>query len=288
MRREEHQSWVDRRILAYAHRGGALEAPASTLYAMERAIALGATGIELDVHASVDGVPVISHDPTVDASSNGSGAIAKMTLASLRALDHAYDFVEGRGDAGDTSDAFVFRGRAPADRRFGVATLDEALEATRGAFVNLDLKDGAPSVPGYEAAVAASIARHRRESEVIVTSFDDARTETFAAIAPGIATSPGLSGLARFTQAVRSGGPVGKLPSHHVALQVPDRFGGSTLVDEAFVEAAHDLGLAVHVWTINDVETMQRLVELGVDGIMSDTPTVLVDALDALGVAYRR
>jgi glycerophosphoryl diester phosphodiesterase len=282
-----HSSWLERRVLGYAHRGGALEAPASTLYAIERAVALGATGIELDVHATADGVPVISHDPTVDASSNGSGAIATMSYEEVRSLDHAFVFVDGRGDEpGARHDEYRFRGRAPADHRFSIATLDEALEASRGAFVNLDLKDGEPAVPGYEGAVAEAIFRHGRQREVIVTSFNDHRTDTFAAIAPGIATSPGIGGLTRFTQAVRSGSRVPRFEDHHVALQVPDRIGGAVLVDHSFVEAAHGVGLAVHVWTINDRETMEALVDLGVDGIMSDVPSVLVGVLAARGVAY--
>jgi glycerophosphoryl diester phosphodiesterase len=280
-------SWLDRRIIAYAHRGGALEAPASTLYAIERAVALGATGIELDVHASADGVPVISHDPTVDASTNGTGTIASKTLAELRALDHAYAFVEGRGDDAAAVGLQQYRGRGPGDPRFTVATLDEALEASRGAFVNLDLKSGAPAVPSYEAAVAEVIARHGRTDEVIVTSFDDRRTAAFASIAPGVATSPGVGGLAQFVQAVRSGEPVPPLAARHVALQVPIVIGGAVLVDERFVDAAHHHGLAVHVWTVDDPATMAHLVDLGVDGIMSDVPTVLVDVLATCGVAYR-
>ena len=281
-------AWLERRVLAYAHRGGAREAPASTLYAIERAVALGAAGIELDVHASSDGVPVVSHDPTVDASTNGTGAIASKTLAELRSLDHAYVFVEGRGDDPSALGGHTFRGRGPHDPRFTVATLDEALEASRGAFVNLDLKSGPPAVPSYEAAVAEAIKRHGRSDEVIVTSFDDRRTAAFSALAPGVATTPGIGGLATFIQAVRSGQPVAPMAAHHVALQVPIEIGGAVLVDERFVEAAHRNGLAVHVWTVDDQATMDHLVDLGVDGIMSDVPTVLVDVLERRGVAYRR
>jgi glycerophosphoryl diester phosphodiesterase len=281
-------AWLERRVLAYAHRGGAREAPASTVYAIERAVALGATGIELDVHSSSDGVPVVSHDPTVDASTNGSGAIASKPLAELRSLDHAYVFVEGRGDDPSAVGSHALRGRGPSDRRFTVATLDEALEASRGAFVNLDLKSGPPAVPSYTAAVAEAIARHGRGDEVIVTSFDDRRTAAFAALAPGVATSPGVGGLAQFVQAIRSGEPVAPMAPHHVALQVPLEIGGAVLVDDQFVEAAHHQGLAVHVWTVDDRSTMDRLVDLDVDGIMSDVPTVLVDVLTRRGAAYRQ
>jgi glycerophosphoryl diester phosphodiesterase len=280
--------WLERRVLAYAHRGGAFEAPASTLYAIERAVALGVTGIELDVHASADGIVVVSHDATVDASTNGSGAIASMTSGDLAELDHGYWFVEGRGDDHETDLDRPFRGRGPADRRFAIATLDEALEATRGTAVNLDIKQGAPDVPDYVATVAGAIARHGVGDDVIVTSFDDQRTARFSALAPDVATSPGVGGLATFVQAVRAGEPPPPLVGNHVALQVPATIGGAPLVDERFVTAAHRAGLAVHVWTINDVPEMQTLVELGVDGIMSDLPSVLVDVTRAAGVDYRR
>ena len=87
--------WLARRVLAYAHQGGAWEAPSSTLFAIRRAVELGATGIELDVHASADGHLVVSHDATVDRTTDGQGAISTMTLAQLRPLDNAYWFVPG-------------------------------------------------------------------------------------------------------------------------------------------------------------------------------------------------
>jgi glycerophosphoryl diester phosphodiesterase len=283
----EHGGWLERRVLSYAHRGGALEAPASTIYAIERAVTLGATGIELDVHATLDGVLVVSHDATVDGSTNGSGAIATLPLETLRALDHAYVFVPGRGDDPTAQNRWVDRGRAPGDPRFGIATLDEALEASRGAVVNIDIKAGAPQVAPYEEAVALAVARHGREDEVIVTSFDDHRTEVFAAFAPRVATSPGIGGLAGFIGSVRSGRTPAPLPAHHVALQLPYRFGGHDVVDERLMAAAHDAGLAVHVWTVNDRSVMDHLIDLGVDGIMSDVPTVLVEAIDTQGKRYR-
>lgn len=282
-------SWIDRRVLAYAHRGGALEAPASTLYAIERAIALGATGIELDVHATSDGVLVVAHDPDVDGSTDGTGAIVDLDFAELSALDHAFRFVPGRGDVPDAAfDAYAFRGRGPDDRRFAIATLDEALEASQGAFFNLDLKNGPPGAPPYADAVARAIVRHRRDDEVIVTSFVDARTEAFSACAPQIATAPGLGGVTHFVQAVRSGEVPPAFSPRHVALQVPDRVAGVELVDGRFVEVAHEMGMAVHVWTVDDPGRMEELVALGVDGVMSDVPSTLVAVLERCGATYRR
>src|SRR5580704_11723247 len=87
--------WPSRRVIAYAHQGGAWEGPSSTLFAIESALAAGATGIELDVHATADGHLVVCHDETVDRTTNGHGSISELTLDELRALDNAYWWVPG-------------------------------------------------------------------------------------------------------------------------------------------------------------------------------------------------
>src|ERR1700694_2054980 len=87
--------WVDRRVISYAHQGGAWEGPSSTLYAIGAAIGSGATGIELDVHATADGQLVVCHDPTVNRTTNGTGLIADLTLDALRTLDNAYWWAPG-------------------------------------------------------------------------------------------------------------------------------------------------------------------------------------------------
>jgi glycerophosphoryl diester phosphodiesterase len=109
--------WLSRRVLAYAHQGGAKEAPSSTLYAMKKAIENGATALELDVHRTLDGHLVVCHDPTVNRTSNGNGAIAKMTLDQLQSLDNAYYWVPGKVvDHSQPESAYPLRGKAPADR----------------------------------------------------------------------------------------------------------------------------------------------------------------------------
>ena len=121
--------WLDRRILNYAHQGGAKEGPSSTLFAIEQSLAAGATAVELDVHATADGEIVVCHDATVDRTTAGVGAIADLTLAEVRALDNAYWFVPGSvvdHDAPD--DAYLHRGKAPSDTRFAIATLREVLK----------------------------------------------------------------------------------------------------------------------------------------------------------------
>jgi glycerophosphoryl diester phosphodiesterase len=280
--------WLERRVLAFAHQGGAKEAPSSTLFAIERAVALGATVIELDVHRSRDGELVVCHDPTLERTTDGSGTISGADRDELAGLDAAYWFVPGLGvSPGHEPEEYPFRGRAPAEHRFGVASLDEALEACRGVFVNLDIKEGPPEVPAYESELALALRRHRREDEVIVASFSDHRTEAFSAYAPEIATSPGVSLLTGFVQAVRAGAPPPEAVRAHAALQVPDTVAGVHLVDERLVEATHAFGLALHVFTVDDEAEMARLLDIGVDGVMTDLPSTLVALLERRGMAYR-
>jgi glycerophosphoryl diester phosphodiesterase len=281
--------WLERRILSYAHQGGAWEAPSSTLFAVRRALELGATGIELDVHATADGALVVSHDGTVDRTTNGEGSIHRLTLAEVQALDNAYWFAPGADvSPGLEADAYPYRGRAPDDHDFRIATLEEILELLDGyptVAVNLDIKATAPAVDPYEERLAQTLAAFGHLDRVIVASFLDAATAAFSGFAPAIATSAGTLAVAEFWRALHQGGEPAVMD--HVALQVPAVFSDQPLVDESFVQTAHRQGLAVHVWTINDEQEMARLVDLGVDGIISDRPSALVPLLDQSHCAWR-
>ena len=276
--------WLERRVLAYAHQGGAREAPSSTRYAIDRALANDADAIELDVHASADGELVVCHDATVDRTTNGHGAIAAMSLAELQSLDAAHYFVEGEGPARDRPAChYRLRGLAPADPRLRIATLSEVLEATRGVLLNLDIKQTAPAVPAYEDRLVAALQDHERSGDVIVASFHESATERVHALAPEIALSPERRGIATFLAAVLTHRRPPEWLRRYAALQVPARVRGVRVVTRRFVEAAHRLGLAVHVWTINDADEMAALIDDGVDGIMTDVPSVLSATLARTG-----
>ncbi|MGO9027130.1 MAG: glycerophosphodiester phosphodiesterase [Acidimicrobiales bacterium] len=278
--------WLDRRVIAFAHQGGAWEAPSSTLSAIRAAVAAGATGIELDVHATADGALVVSHDPTVDRTTDGAGEIAGLTLAQIRTLDNAHWWAPGADvSPGLVAGDYPFRGRAPEDRSFCIATLEEVLEEFDDVVLNLDIKRTAPVVAPYEEALARLLRRFGRCDDVIVASFLDAATDAFSSYAPEIPTSAGTAAVAAFYQAVRDGEEPAAM--RHVALQVPVAFGMLTLVDERFVAEAHRAGLAVHVWTIEEEAEMERLCDLGVDGIITDRPTALVAVLEAREAAWR-
>ncbi|MEY2472471.1 MAG: glycerophosphoryl diester phosphodiesterase [Actinomycetota bacterium] len=279
--------WLDRRILNYAHQGGAREAPSSTLFALRQAVDAGAHALELDVHATADGVVVVCHDATVDRTTASTGAIAQLTYADVRLLDNAYWWVPGEVVAMDrAADEYVHRGKAPADPSFGIASLRDVLTECPDVFLNLDIKQTAPAVAPYEHLVAELLREFERADDVIVASFDDRATDAFAALAPEISTSCGTIMTTAIWQAVQDDEPLP--PTRHQALQVPAAFGDIVVVDERFVARAHDHGLAVHVWTIDEPDEMERLVDLGVDGVMTDRPSVLAEILGRRRVAYAR
>ncbi|MHB1987623.1 MAG: glycerophosphodiester phosphodiesterase family protein [Acidimicrobiales bacterium] len=280
--------WLERRVIAYAHQGGARDNPSSTLYAIERAISIGTPAIELDVHATADRKLVVCHDPTLARTTDSSGEICRRSLAELRELDNAYFFVQGEdAQPGLDEESYTLRGRAPADHRLGIASLEEILIEFPGVVLNLDIKRTAPEVEPYEQLLAELLLAHERRDDVIVASFNDAATMAFSTYAPEIATSAGTVATADFFRSARAGQAPPEWVTRHVALQVPATYGELTLVDEQFVEAAHRARLAVHLWTIDDRQEMERLTDLGVDGIISDVPSVLVAFLDERGIAWR-
>jgi glycerophosphoryl diester phosphodiesterase len=254
------------------------------LAAIELALRNGANAIELDVHATSDRHIVVCHDDTVDATTNGHGEIAALTLAQVRELDNAYWFIPGATVTPGRPDVeYVQRGRAPKDRSYGVATLEEVVERFPGILLNLDIKRIAPDVEPYEELLADELRRLERTSSVMVASFHDAALEKFRLAAPDVATSAATNETATFFFSMLEGAPV--IPPVS-AFQVPATFGEITVVDERFVATAHAHDIAVHVWTINDEEEMNRLVDLGVDGVVSDRPALLAEVLRTRGVAW--
>ena len=278
-------SWLERRVIAYAHQGGSFEGPSSTLFAIARALDQGATAIELDVHATRDRAVVVCHDESVNRTTNHRGEIADLDLDELREMDNAYWWVPGETATPDRpAEQYPHRGRAPEDRRFAVATLEDVASTFPGVLLNLDLKRSAPEVEAYEELLAHELRRLERTSSVMVASFHDAAIRAFRSYAPEVATSAATQETAAFYFALRANATPEAGPAR--AFQVPATVGDVSVVDERFVEAAHRAGAAVHVWTINDVNEMNRLLDLGVDGIISDTPTPLATLLRDRGCAW--
>ena len=269
--------WLARGVIAFAHQGGSFEGPSSTLFAIEHALAVGATAIELDVHATKDRHVVVCHDHTVDRTTNHHGEIAQLTMGELSAMDNAYWWIEGDvATPGQEASAYLHRDRRASDRRFSIATLDEVATAFPGVLLNLDIKRTHPEVEPYEKLLYDQLRYLEITDSVIVASFHDEAIQRFRSVAPGVATSAATAETAAFYFSHLEDHPV--VPPV-VAFQVPAYFGDVDVVTEDFVEAAHRCDVAVHVWTINDLEEMNRLLDFGVDGIVSDRPTPLATLL---------
>jgi glycerophosphoryl diester phosphodiesterase len=276
--------WLERRPLNIAHQGGEIEAPSDTLYAFQRARRLGADVLEMDLHMTADGHVVVMHDETVDRTTNGTGSVESKTLAEVKKLDAAHWFVPGTGTTHSAAASdYVFRGVATGARRpprgyrandFTIPTLDEVLRAFPRSLINLELKPTTAMTGKLEPEVARLLEEFGRTDDVIVVSFLDHSLELFKAVAPDVHTGT-ATGQAGLFWASSQGAAPGLPNPRHVALQVPIEFNGIHVLHDTFIEDAHANDLAVHVWTINDEQTMRSLLAAGADGVMTDRPTLL-------------
>ncbi len=246
--------------LNLAHRGGAALAPENTMLAFQNALAVGADVLELDVRASRDGELVVIHDETVDRTTDGSGKVAEMTLAQLQALDAGYRY------SPDNGHSFPYRGRG-----IKIPTLREVLTAFPDARVNIEIKQATPPI---EEAVARLIEETGAQDRVLVVSSDDGVMKRFRHLMPNVATGASAGEVRSFYLLQRFGLGAFYRPVAN-ALQVPDRSGEVQLVTPRFVAAAHAQGMKVHVWTINTPDRMRQLLQIGVDGIITDRPDLL-------------
>lgn len=253
------------RPLFFAHRGGAGLAPENTLVAFEQGLRLGADALELDVRVTRDGELVVLHDATLDRTTDGTGPLAAQALAEVVALDAGYRFT---ADGGRT---FPYRGAG-----IRVPTLRAVIERFPTARVNIDLKVAGP---GHARRLWALIeALHARE-RVLVGSFHSATLDAFRALAPNqVATAATPAEVRRFVLAAAA--RVGAvLRPRYDALQVPETWHGVRVISPLTVRLAHQHGVDVHVWTVDDRAQMARLLRWGVDGLMTDRPDLLADVL---------
>lgn len=251
----------------FAHRGASARAPENTLEAFRLGVEAGAGGLELDVHMTRDGEVVVIHDPTVDRTTDGTGAVAEMTLGDLRRLDAGYRFSP---DGGAT---YPYRGAGVR-----VPTLAELYEEFPEASVNIEMKE---AHPGIEKAVLRVVRRAGAQDRTLVVSNRHGVVRRFRRLSAGeISTGASRREITAFYLLCR--GRLERLcrPAYD-ALQVPVEHRGIAVVTQRFVEAAHRRGVRVDAWTINEPGEMRRLLGLGVDTIMTDRPGELDRVLGA-------
>ena len=276
--------WRQRRPLNIAHAGGNLEFPDNTLFAYHKALEVGAHMLEMDIWQTADGELVVIHDETVDRTTDGSGRVADMTLAEIKMLDAAHDWVPDRGTPQDATDEeAIYRGVATGERApppgftpndFTIPTVREVLERFPDTLMNIELKQDRENTGEFEANLAALLAEYGRGEDVVVASFADDIMFRYKRASQCSATSLPLGQVALFVL-----GGFGPLPgitlSNHQAFQVPIEYEGIPIVTDNFIADAHRRDIAVQVWTIDDCQTMQELLDMGVDGIMTNRPTTL-------------
>ncbi|MEE9279992.1 MAG: glycerophosphodiester phosphodiesterase [Myxococcota bacterium] len=247
----------------FGHRGACGVAPENTLISFERAWEAGVAYLETDCHATRDGEIVLLHDATVDRTTDGEGPVSARTYAELTKLDAAYRFTPDRGVT------FPFRGQGVR-----IPRLADLITAFPDARINLEIKQAEPDIAEQ---VLRVIRRAGADQRLLLAAEDDAVMASIQSTSPQTALGTSTGGVVAFFEALRSGHLSELRPAGH-ALQIPPTALGEDLVTSASVEAAHSLGLVVHVWTINEPAEMRRLLELGVDGLMSDFPTRLFQA----------
>lgn len=237
-----------------AHRGLALEAPENTKLAFVKALGIGVTHLETDVHVSADGVVVISHDADLRRVAGRDVRVDQLTMAELRRIDLG----EGQG----------------------FSSLPDVLDTFPDARFNIDLKVAGAVSPAVEAIRDA-----RASDRVLIASFDEGRRARAVAALPGVATSASSAIIARTLVALRVGSVAAvrrALGGVH-AVQVPERYGPLRIVTHRSVELIHAAGAEVHVWTVNDSPTMGRLLDLGVDGLVTDRADIATTLVAARG-----
>jgi glycerophosphoryl diester phosphodiesterase len=233
-------------MLIYAHRGASARAPENTLAAFRLAREFRADGVELDVALTADGVPVLLHDDTVDRTTDGSGMLSALTLEEVKRLD-----------------AGQWKGPEYSGER--IPTLDEALAELQGMIVNIEIKPAADVEP-VARLVVDLVRKHGIASTAIISSFAWEAIEAVGRLEPSIKTAF-IFGRARPELPPGDFRPVFLHPHY-------------SLVDREYVEQTTRDGFRMNVWTINDEQEALRLIDLGVEGLVSDVPDLLRKLVD--------
>ncbi len=261
----DHPYYADRPpVMVIAHQGGDDLWPGNTLFAFQNAADLGVDVLEMDLHITKDNALVLIHDETVDRTTNGSGSVEAMTLAEIKALDAGYDW------SPDDSATYPYRGQG-----ITIPTLEEVFQAFPGYRMTIEIKKTERSMA---APFCAQIRQYNMQNRVLVASFHDERMAEFRAECPEVATSSARQETTTFVllSKVFLGGLVSPV---YYSLQVPEKSSGITVMTAQFIRAARARNLKVEPWTINDPAQMRQYIEWGADGIITDRPDLLLEAL---------
>ncbi len=242
-------------VLVIGHRGGAGAAPENTLESIRHGIDAGADAIEFDVHATADDRIVLFHDDTLERTTDGEGVVEAHTLEQLQGLDAGYHFTP------DLGRSFPFRGTGVR-----IPTIDEAADACGDLPIICEIK-----TPKAGLLLAEWLTRHPARERMIVGGFDiDAVRPAGRAARWRCASQADLAPVVLWSKM----GIRRRLAPEITATMVPVRKGLVRVVTRGFVHRCHEAGVGVHVWTVNRPDEMRALIELGVDGLISDFPAI--------------
>lgn len=261
----KHPFFISERPLVFAHRGGAALAPENTLVAFDNGLALGADGLELDVHLSRDRIVMVHHDHTLDRTTNLHGPISQFPASELAGADAGWNFQVG--------DTYPFRGRG-----IGVPTLAEVLGRYPDVRVIVELKTGEEELAK---AVVAVIRAANAINRVCVGSFDVRGLRYVRTLEPALATSGARREV--LWSLLSTWCRCSLHPASYCGFQVPERSGRTRVVSRAWINAAHRAGLGVHVWTVDHPEDAVRLLEYGADALITDRPDLIVPVCRQFG-----
>jgi glycerophosphoryl diester phosphodiesterase len=263
------------RMRVIAHRGGKGEFPENTLFAFRSAVAMGVDAIEMDVHLSSDGKLVVIHDDSVFRTTSGEGPVAELSLADIQSFDAGYWWPSGRKEDCEAcllipDDEFPFRGRG-----IRVPSLEEVLAEFPDIPKIIEMK---PEDPAIVSALGNLLRSYDQEESAIVASFHSANLKAFRQEFPEFATSAGQSEVTWF-YVMNLLGFGTSYPSRAEFFQVPINMGRLPVITRGFLESSGVNNVRVQAWTINDRAEMEMLLGIGVDGIITDEPALLLDVL---------
>lgn len=250
------------RPLLFAHRGGSGIAPENTVHAFDAAIALGVDGLELDVRFSRDGVVVVHHDASLARTTDVADPVASLTADELARVDAARHF----RPAADLAGLFPFAGRG-----IGVPRLSEVLARYRDTRIIIELKLNEPALAE---AVIGLVRTADADDRVCLGSFGRRVLQAARARAPHLATSAAREEVRWALYRSWIHWPVRRVA--YSGYQVPETAGATRVVSRRFVDYAHAAGLGVQVWTVDDIADARRLLDWGVDALISDRPDLIM------------
>ncbi|WP_419954186.1 glycerophosphodiester phosphodiesterase [Neobacillus niacini] len=271
---EQKNFFNHNRPLVIAHQGGELLAPSNTMASFRNAANMGVDVLETDIHITKDGHLVTIHDPGVNRTTNGKGNVADLTLAELQALDAGYHFKDLDGN-------YSFRGKGVY-----IPTVDEMFQTFKDIKIEIEIKDDNPPERIEEMASKLwdLIEKYQMEDKILIGSFDQKIIQTFEKYGKGrVAVSAGRQEVKNFVVLHKF-----FLRNLYVpkvdAFQIPVKDSGFDLTDKRLIDGAHRLGMDIHYWTIDDPRTMEKLIDAGADGILTNRPDLLIKLLEEKGL----